>query len=296
MKELGEALFKALIETTDRPRFGQVYWIRLETSDSELRAWVEGTKGKVEWKVWDEDFTGSSKAVLWMGTGFKDCKLSLRNENEHLYIFDETYFKEGNFGLRGQPLTGSPPPLTLSLRRLTRFFKEVADLLGPTSENPPFREVGENLALLASLLEEHGEDLGLFAKGPFRLARGREGAVLWNAETHELGPALEELLRRGTYEGPLPGWPQLKVRLALEDEPKRPWRLSVRPLALEVGGVAFSPREPASARVFRKADEQRIAKDLLEAFGIRGEELDLLKREGPEALAKALALRRVAEL
>jgi len=295
MKELGEALFKALIETTDRPRFGQVYWIKLETSDSELRAWVEGTKGKVEWEVWDEDFTGSSKAVLWMGMSSRYCKLSLRNENEHLYIFDETYFKEGNFGLRGQPLTGSPPPLTLSLRRLTRFFKEVADLLGPTPENPPFREVGKNLALLASLLEEHGEDLGLFAKGPFRLARGKEGAVLWNAETHELGPALEELLRRGTYEGPLPGWPQLKVRLALEGDPKRPWRLSVRPLALEVGGVAFSPRKPASAKVFRKANERDITKDLLETFGVGGKELDLLKKEGPEALARALALKGLAE-
>lgn len=295
MKELGEALFKALIETTDRPRFGQVYWIRLEASGSELRAWVEGTKGKAEWKVWDEAFQGASKAVLWMGTGFKDCKLSLRNENERLYVFGKTYFGEGDFGLRGQPLTGSPPPLALSLRRFARFFKEVADLLGPASENPPFREVGENLALLASLLEEHGKDLGLFAKGPFRLARGREGAVLWNAETHELGEALEELLRRGTYEGPLPGWPQLKVRLALEGDPKRPWRLSVRPLALEVGGVAFSPREPASARVFRKADERRIAKDLLEVFGVGDKELDLLKKEGPEALARALALKGLAE-
>lgn len=296
MRELGEALFKALFITTDRPRFERVYRMRLGTAGSTLAVWIKGARGETEWTAQDVAFEGSPKAALWMDLDSDSYELSLKDEEGGLYVFGKALKEPGSSRLKGPALTGSPPPLVLSLKRFARFLGEIADLLGPTPENPPFREVGKNLALLTSLLEEHGEDLGLFAKGPFRLARGKEGAVLWNAETHELGEALEELLQRRSYEGPLPRHPQIRVRLAFKGDPRRPWNLSVRPLALKISDVAFSPQEAASVKVFTKANWQTVTKDLLEPFGVKSYELDLLEKEGPEALAKALALRRVAEL
>jgi len=293
--------FLGLANLSEPPAFGSLRFVRLEVSGPRLKAWVEGRSAKAAWEGSNPRYEGAGSAALKVRLlekeGGGEAVLEFGREGA-LPLYEEGMPPHGtSYGAWTKDLTGSPPPLLPSLERLAQLLEELSRLFGEEFSGRFLSRARERLLTLASFLEERGEDQGFFSHGPFKLVRRERGAVLWNAELHPLAPVLEKALRGEIYEGPFPGYPDLLLRVAPRKGGKNPRSLYLKPIFLQVGPLTLHPTPGTKVEAFSSPYLAGYPqRNLLRAFGLERDEVALLKSEGPEALAKALALRRVAEL
>lgn len=129
-------------------------------------------------------------------------------------------------------------------------------------------------------------------RGGFSLVRGREGAVLWNAEAAPpwLRPLLDLLPEGGPALLPLPGAEGAALEVSVRPDPEDPGRAEVFLEGLRLGRARFLPLQRAALPLFGNPSWEKLV-DL--GFGLKGEEWAALREGKTGRAAKALALRRL---
>lgn len=156
----------------------------------------------------------------------------------------------------------------------------LADLTLP-GKGPLREEALEALEQVRRLLSRDEE--GLLREGPFRLAKGKWGWLLWNAEDHPMSPLLERLPEGGRYRGELPGYPKTVLEAEVDGDGKP---LPVLwPLGLRVGPVLLGPEKERPLPL-----PETWPEEVLEAFGVPSHLWGLLAGGEVDRAAGELAL------